>query len=834
MIRSMEYDRQIGVLLAEKLGLKVNKREGHDLAGPCIACKSSDAFRVHMQKGIAQCYSCGGRWSPFDLAETVLGDREQAKALMVELGIFEPRPSRSGYTASKVARDPVELIAKAKGVTPESLRAFGAKAQGQSIIRLPAFGPDGKQCTHFDLSISGGKGKFAGRKNAGLFFPHRDGKVRLPEPGETWHLVEGPKDAAALYGLELLACGLNTCRLAAKFARLFKGVDVILIPDRDAAGEEGAQKSARVLRGVASSVRVAVLPAEFKESDGEDVCDVLRRPDGRELVLQAIADAQAVELEKKAGTSSGEKKASQATLAAQLSSDWELWHTPDGEAYVTVPVGEHRETWPVRSRTCRQFLAKQFYDKYGKAMNSEAQRAAINLIEARALFDGSEQPVFIRVAEHDDKIYVDLCNDDWEAVEISQDGWRVVPTPPVKFRRCDGMLAIPTPRSGGKLEELRTFLNVDDDIWYLVVAWLAAALRPNSPIPLLVLTGEQGSAKSVTARILQQLIDPNSAPLRSCPQDDRNLVISGHNSWLLCYDNISSIKSWLSDAFCRLSTGGGFAIRALYTDLDQVIVDLKRPIVLTSIEEVATRSDLLDRCLVVFLPVISEERRKVEREIMEDVEEARARIFGALLDAVAGALRHVPSIKPDKLPRMADFFVWGIAIEKALGWAEDTFASAYERNRATANEVALEAFSVAQPLVELLDERGEWKGTCTELLEELESRVSDKVKQRRNWPANAQSLSRCLNRMRPNLRKFGWELDRLRDSQSRTWSFRRRTNDASCDPFASQRAPAPAMRSDATECNPFRDDANDADDANPGKSSAGPERIGNSWEEGEL
>ena len=136
---------------------------------------------------------------------------------------------------------------------------------------------------------------FASGKKAGLFFPHEGDEVRLPRPGETWHLVEGCKDAAALQGLGLLACGENTCRLAAKFARLFQGVKIILVPDRDAAGEEGARHFARVLRGVASSVRVAVLPAEFKSSDGEDVRDVLRRSGGRELVLQAIADAQPVQ-----------------------------------------------------------------------------------------------------------------------------------------------------------------------------------------------------------------------------------------------------------------------------------------------------------------------------------------------------------------------------------------------------------------------------------------------------------------------------------------------------------------------------------------------------------
>jgi hypothetical protein len=282
--------REIGIVLAQRLGLSLPKREGHDLAGPCIACQSSDAFRLHIESGIAQCYSCQSKWSPLQLAVALLTDRDLAKALLNELGIF--KSSTNGHRATSVAPDPIAVIADQKGITSEALRAFGAKIFGPNSIQLPAYGPDGKQCSTFTMNTSGGKGRFAKGKKAGLFFPHVDGKVRLPQPGETWHLVEGPKDAAALHGLGLLACGLNTSRLAAKFARLFAGANIVLVPDRDHAGENGAQNSARALRGVVATMRVAVLPAEFKESGGPDVRDVLKQPGGRELVLQAIADAQ--------------------------------------------------------------------------------------------------------------------------------------------------------------------------------------------------------------------------------------------------------------------------------------------------------------------------------------------------------------------------------------------------------------------------------------------------------------------------------------------------------------------------------------------------------------
>ena len=81
---------------------------------------------------------------------------------------------------------------------------------------------------------------------------------------------------------------------------------------------------------------------------------------------------------------------SQATRAANIAADWDLWHTPAKDAYATFPAGEHIETWPVRSKMFKKFLAKQFFEECGKVMNAEALGAALNLIEAQALFNGGE------------------------------------------------------------------------------------------------------------------------------------------------------------------------------------------------------------------------------------------------------------------------------------------------------------------------------------------------------------------------------------------------------------------------------------------------------------
>ena len=132
----------------------------------------------------------------------------------------------------------------------------------------------------------------------------------------------------------------------------------------------------------------------------------------------------------------------------------------------------------------------------------------------------------------------------WRAVEIDEAGWRIVDEPPVRFRRAAGMQPIPAPVTGGSVEMLRAFLNVGgDNDFVLVVAWALAVLRDKGPYPVIVLSGEQGSAKSTFCAILRALLDPNSAPLRALPREDRDLFIAATNGHVLTFDNVSGLPA---------------------------------------------------------------------------------------------------------------------------------------------------------------------------------------------------------------------------------------------------------------------------------------------------
>src|SRR5258708_6416287 len=112
-------------------------------------------------------------------------------------------------------------------------------------------------------------------------------------------------------------------------------------------------------------------------------------------------------------------------------------------------------------------------------------------------------------------------------------------------------------------------------------------------------------------------------------------MIAARNAWLVAYDNLSYLPQWLSDALCRLSTRGGFGTRKLYTDDEEELFTAQRPTLLTSIEDVVTAGDALDRAVAFPLEQVPEERRRTEEELDAEFDSALPCILGALLDAVA-------------------------------------------------------------------------------------------------------------------------------------------------------------------------------------------------------
>jgi hypothetical protein len=439
--------------------------------------------------------------------------------------------------------------------------------------------------------------------------------------------------------------------------------------------------------------------------------------------------------------------------------DYDLFHSPERIGFADIKINGHRETLSLDSKEFKSFLEHDFYKKTGVAPSPDAVTQTVNILKARATYDAPERPVHVRVAQGDGCFYLDLGDGERRAVEITATGLSVVDNLPVRFRRPAGMRPLPLPERGGSIDDLRQFLNVqDDNDFVLIIMWLLAAFRPQGPYSVLAVSGGHGSAKSSLSKLLRSLVDPHVSPVRSIPSNARDIFIAAKSGHVVPFDNISGLANWISDALCQLATGAGYATRQLRTDSDQVFFEVSRPIILNGIGGFIDRSDLADRTLFVSLPPIS--RYRPEDELSKEFDAARPRILGALLDAVARGLRTLPNVCPDNRWRMADFAKFAMACEGALR-SPGTFAAAYSKNREQAIGEMLDADPIADAVVGLMKSTEKWQGTAGHLLDAI-AKVAGSGARERGWPKIPGLLSRRLTRSEPLLRRRGIEVTRDR------------------------------------------------------------------------
>ena len=257
---------------------------------PCPRCGGIDRFSmVDEQAGALLCRKCFDKQNGDGIAALQwLNSWDFPTTLKALAGYLGLEPAFGEPAKLNI----VEAVARRKRIPLESFKAFGAhkaKRGTVDVARVPMYDHMGEPCSHFDMSTIPelDKGKAASGMPVGLFLE------RLPQPGDRVILTEGVKDAGALHGQGYFAVGLPTKEMDAKFARLFVGCEVVIVPDRDIPGTEGANKTAARLAGTASGVGIASLPSELKEKNGDGVREILAKRNGPVLLKQAIDDAVA-------------------------------------------------------------------------------------------------------------------------------------------------------------------------------------------------------------------------------------------------------------------------------------------------------------------------------------------------------------------------------------------------------------------------------------------------------------------------------------------------------------------------------------------------------------
>lgn len=430
-----------------------------------------------------------------------------------------------------------------------------------------------------------------------------------------------------------------------------------------------------------------------------------------------------------------------------------LFQTPAGEVFADIIVASVRQTWPIRSKRFRaeyvRYLRRQFERltaanspfaaTFGPALKKSAVAAAIDDFEMKAIASSTEREVYARVASDRGQLFIDLGDQEGRAIRITADGWTIIESPPVRFRRTPDTRPLPMPERGGSISRLRPFLvNFSDDDFTLTVAILLSALQPHGPYAVLAAYGQQGAAKTSFLRLLRALTDPNRAMTTRLPSSARDLFIAARNSHVLTFENISQLSRRMSDDLCRLATGGGMRTRALWTDTDEATFIGARPIMMEGIANFVTEPDLLSRSIILTPAPLTSYRS--ENELRAAFDECKGAILGGLCDMLATGVRRLPETRIADLPRMADFSVWCAACE--LGG----FEAAYTRNREAATDVILEHDPLAQSVEAFMAKRKEWRGAAGGLLEEIGLAARS---------TNPRELADRLRRLAPLLRTHG-------------------------------------------------------------------------------
>ncbi|MDP9459520.1 MAG: hypothetical protein M3Q22_04435, partial [Actinomycetota bacterium] len=396
-------------------------------------------------------------------------------------------------------------------------------------------------------------------------------------------------------------------------------------------------------------------------------------------------------------------------------------------------------------------LAQEFFRRTGKAAPQQALADALLVIEGVAQ-DGDEQPLALRVAQHDGALWLDLGDATGRAVRITPDGWTVVDRAPVLFKRTALNAILPEPVPGGRITELWNWLNVDPADRPLVAAALVATLYPDIPHPVLSFFGEQGTGKSTAVRVLISVLDPSPVPLRKPPRDADSWVTAAAGSWVVGLDNLSEIPAWLSDSMCRAVTGDGDVRRRLYTDGDLAVFAFRRCLVINGIDVGAIRGDLAERMLPINLHTISERNRREEGDLWPAWDQVHPRLLGAVLDLAAGVAGVLPSVRLERKPRMADFARILAAVDSVL----DT--DGLNRFLAKQGATAVDTLS-ADPFITAMKTtfiNTMFEGTAADLLAQMPPPAD--VRLPKGWPTTPRQVTQVLKRQAPTMRKAGWEI----------------------------------------------------------------------------
>ena len=464
-------------------------------------------------------------------------------------------------------------------------------------------------------------------------------------------------------------------------------------------------------------------------------------------------------------------------LIGFVSDSCELFHNKNKECYAKISIDKHTEVWGISSTGFADWIRGEYFKQTKKGVTDKKLGEITPTLKALAIHEGYEQEVFMRVAQADNKIYIDLCNKDWSVVEVTKDSWQTIDESPVAFIRNNYMLPMQKPIGSYKtpfnhdIGLLKKHINVKNSDFILVVGILIMYLQyGDGDMPLLIVNGEAGTGKSTFTKMIRELIDPNSEPILMHPQE-KVIPIIVNSNYMVALDNLSGIKKSFSDLLCTIATGTSYINRKHYTNKEMSVISMKRPIILNGIEDIANRDDLVRRSVILELEKIDDGSIVDDADVMGNFRKDVPAIFGALCTGLMTALKNIDTVQINNITSMSRFCRWSGASMTAFNWSADMFMESYHTNLERSYIVALDTSPFTAAILKMFEDKPDedWNGTPDNLREHLEVVMHDSPFIRlKSWARTAKSVTNNIRRHRKALEKVGISIETYKPGGNKT------------------------------------------------------------------
>jgi len=434
------------------------------------------------------------------------------------------------------------------------------------------------------------------------------------------------------------------------------------------------------------------------------------------------------------------------------------------EVYTVVNINNQFETVSLSSKRAQDWLraldtevhGKQFYQSILEKIASTAQISEVR-----------KEVIHNRIAFENDVIYYDLARKDGRIVKISTSGVEEVPyhTDMPFFRRSSSTQEQVEPRFGDNeaLEKLTQLSRIKDAQVYQV--HLTAFFLEHIPIPIMDFDGPAGTMKSIDSSLTKRIVDPNGIKkednISSMPKKIDDMNIQMYNRYQIVYDNLSYIPREVSDTLCKAITGSSNSKRTLYTDMDEIILSIKRKLIINGISPNLERPDLQDRIISYEREPLEKDDRLTEEEIEEKFQELLPSILGQIFETLKKAMEIHKQVKKEIKPRtrMADFEIWGESISRALGYKSYSFLEKYHEKIRKKSISLIESQPLVKAIVSLLEKTPIYENSMEATFHHLKEigiglgiDVGSKYER---FPKSSSKLSSELIIIEPHLAKLG-------------------------------------------------------------------------------